>query len=385
MKTLKLALSMLLLISGAESVYAQSYPPDPTIAQISAAIKNDEAQKEILAGYGYDPSVLQRGTFRMATKAELKNYYFTKWYWRSDYAYKISLNENYNDRLNFSVFLDVPKDAQGVSHKIFFSVGYTRMTEDYFEDNKWSYYYANLDPIECETYGIPKLNDNQRKQLMIDYIEANKATNEVFRDANHPVNNIFKIDSVFAYSHHYAYFKTISATQYHWALTVLAEYTIDKEETGGAVRVAKDYINIPFTATYSGGKYTVKPESKGWVQEYRDTYAPGFTKLYDNGTLYDESLSESVWYETLANRTIGELLKQSYKKSEPAESESFIEKRMTEFGEAIKSMESGDAKMIKQAILPFMNPSRAEELATSYAKMAEEWKVETLHINSAPR
>jgi len=45
-----------------------------------------------------------------------------------EYAYKISLNKNYNDMRNFAVFLDTPKDAQGVSHKIFFKVTYTRRT-----------------------------------------------------------------------------------------------------------------------------------------------------------------------------------------------------------------------------------------------------------------
>lgn len=373
MKTLHILMALVLLLLVNLEASAQSYPADPSVAKISSDMKKAEVTTQLLESYGYDPTLINKGTIRMAKRSELKDYFYEKWYWRSDDAYKVSLNKNYNDMRSFGMFLETPKDAKGISHKIFFKVTYTRRTPQDFEDNKWNYEYLMLDPIECETYGLPKLTDNDRKKMMMDYILANRGSNETLQHPQHPVNNIIKIDSVMAYSHSYQYYKTISANKFHWGLSILAEYVSDKTSSGGAERVIRDYFIIPFEATYSNGTYNLKPMDKGWVKNYTDPDAPGFQAAYDAGQVREaENLDDDPqWYETLAERSFEELMQKKFQVSQPVGSEAYIEKRMLEIEEAFKSVDSQDGAAVAKALKPYMDPSNADALAKSYGDLIQ--------------
>lgn len=371
MKSLTKITLLLLLLIGAPHAFSQNYPADPSIGQIIAKLKTDKGLPATLESYGYDPSVLQRGTFRFAKKSELKDYFNVRWYWRSDYAYKISLNKNYRDMRNFAIFLETPKDAQGISHKIFIKVTYTRRTEQDFEDTKWNYYYANVDPVECEAYGLPELTDEERKQLMMDYIGKNKDTDKGFQQKQHPIHHIVKVDSVHAFSHDPGYFKPMSALRFLWTLTVLGEYSINETESGGTERIGRDYLNIPFEVTYSNGKYEMQSLTLGYIQGYRDTDAPAFNALYNSGYLYDKRLEDPVWYDNLKTKGFEALMKQKYTRDQPAGSEAFIKKRMDALVAVLEKLDEMDEKAVKTVLKPFMNPAKADELASSYATLLE--------------
>ncbi len=376
MKLLHATLGLLLFFFGSQLATAQNYPADPSTATISADMRKDEVTKQLLESYGYDPALLGKGKIRMAQKSELKDYFYTKWYWRSDEAYKISLNENYKDMRSFSMFLVTPKDSKGISHKIFFKVTYTRKNANGFEDNKWNYDYLMIDPIECETYGLPKLTDEQRKTMMMEYIIANRKSNETLMHPQHPVNNIIKIDSVMAYSHSYQYYKTQAANKFFWGLSILGEYTADKTSEGGAEKVIRDYFIIPFEAVYKNGTYELSPLQKGWVNSYCDSDAPGFDAAYEAGLVREaEYMKEDPqWFETLGDRSFEELMKQRYSLDQPVGSEAFIEKRMQEIIAALKNVENGDGAAAAKALKPFMNPNNADELAQSYGDLIQSFQ-----------
>ncbi len=373
MKTLQLIIALVLLLFLNLEVSAQNYPADPSVVTIANDMKKDEVTTQLLESYGYDPSLINKGKIRLANKSELKDYFYTKWYWRSDDAYKVSLNKNYNDMRSFSMFLETSKDAKGISHKIFFKVTYTRRTAQDFEDNKWNYDYIMLDPIECETYGLPKLTDQERQQMMMEYIMANRTTNETLKNPQHPVNNIIKIDSVMAYSHSYEYYKTVSANRFHWGLSILGEYISDKTSEGGAERVIRDYFIIPFEATYSNGTYNLRPLDKGWVKNYTDPDAPGFDAAYKAGLVREaqDFVDDPQWFETLADRSFEELFQKKYKVDQPVGSEAFIEKRMAEIIEALKTLENGDGDKAMKTLKPFMDPKNADALAKSYGDLIQ--------------
>jgi len=385
MKTLHTTLSLLLLLVSCNWSLSQNYPADPSTAKIASDMRNDEVTKQLLESYGYDPSLINKGKIRMANKSELKDYFYTKWYWRSDDAYKVSLNKNYRDMRSFSMFLETPKDSKGISHKIFFKVTYTRRNENDFEDNKWNYHYILLDPIECEAYGLPELSDEERKKMMMDYIMKNRETDEVLLEAQHPVNNIIKVDSVHAHSHSYIYYKPFSATRFLWGLSILGEYVADKNSDGGAEKVMRDYLLIPFEATYSNGTYKLNPMSKGWINSYADSYAPGFQSMIDAGKIREaEDLrNDPKWFATLAEKSFDELMKQRYTKSQPVGSEAYIEKRMEEISQALKVLQKGDREAAIKALKPYMDPNNADALANSYGELVESFtkKLCTLEVN----
>ncbi|MCR9172604.1 MAG: hypothetical protein NXI10_08940 [bacterium] len=384
MKTLHITIALLLTFLWSLELKAQNYPADPSIATITSDMKKDEVTKQLLESYGYDPALINKGKIRMAQKSELKDYFYTKWYWRSDDAYKVSLNKNYMDMRSFSTFLVTPKDAKGISHKIFFKVTYTRRTPQDFEDNKWNYEYLLLDPIECESYGLPKLTDDERKKMMMDYIMANRKSNETLMHPQHPINNIIKVDSVMAYSHSYQYYKNLSATKFHWGLSILGEYITDKTAEGGAERVDRDYFIIPFEATYNNGSYSLQPMQNGWVKNYLDPDAPGFEVANNAGLIRSvkDMKDDPQWFETLADRSFEELMQQKYKVEQPVGSEAFIEKRMEEINTALKTLESGDGAAVVKALKPFMNPKNADALAKSYGDLIQSFtdKVCTLEV-----
>ncbi|XOV68473.1 MAG: hypothetical protein ACFHU9_04700 [Fluviicola sp.] len=373
MKTLHITIALLLLLVFHFELKAQNYPADPSVATIASDMKKDEVTKQLLESYGYDPSLINKGRIRLAQKSELKDYFYTKWYWRSDDAYKVSLNKNYMDMRSFSMFLETGKDAKGISHKIFFKVTYTRRTEEDFEDNKWNYEYILLDPIECVTKGLPQFSDEKRKKMMMEYIMANRGTNQTLQNPQHPINNIVKVDSVMAYSHSYPYYKTLSANKFHWGLSILGEYISDKTSEGGAERIMRAYFIIPFEATYNNGTYDIRPMDKGWVKNYTDADAPGFSAAYDAGLL-DETQdlrNDPQWFETLATRSFEELMQKKYKVEQPVGSEAFIEKRMEEISAALKTLENGDGASAAKALKPFMNPGNADALAKSYGDLIQ--------------
>ena len=370
MKTLKTHLTLLLIVFGAMQVMGQSYPTDPTVSEIAADMRNDEVTKQVLESYGYDPAILDRGTIRKAKKSELKDYFYSEWYWRSDEAYKISLNKNYQDMRSFSMFLETSKDSKGISHKVFFKVTYTRRNANDFEDNKWNYYSVMLDPIECETYGLPTFTDAQRKKMMMDYILKNRSTDEVLTNPQHPVNNLIKIDSIHAHSHSYTHYKPLSAQKYFWTLSILGEISVDKTSEGGVERVSREYISIPFEATYNNGSYELNPLGMGWLNNYIDTDAPGRDKLYNAGQLETTELEDPVWYETLATKSFDELMQKKYTNDQPAGSEAYINKRMEEISKALQTISSGDKQAMMKALKPVMNPAKAEELAQSYIDLS---------------
>jgi len=44
-------------------------------------------------------------------------------------------------------------------------------------------------PIECEAYGLPKLSNDDRKKMMMDFMMKEKDNAEAF-NKNHPINRI---------------------------------------------------------------------------------------------------------------------------------------------------------------------------------------------------
>ena len=373
---------MLLLLS-ASTLFAQNYPSDPTLSKITADMKADPVTKQTLEAYGYDPSVLDKGKMRFAKKSELKDHFYEKWYWRSDYAYKISLNRNYCDMRSFALFLDTPKDAQGVSHKIFFKVTYNRRTPQDFEDKKWNYEYNSIAPIECEAYGLPKLTNEQRKKMMMDYIMNEKDNDEAF-NRNHPIHTLIEIDSIMAYDHSYEFYQPKSAFTFHWTLTVLGDYTVDRNSEGGTEKISTEYLNIPFTATYKNGSYELKALYKSWPSDYRNTDTPGFKKLYDNGTLTSERLSDPIWFYTLYDKGFEAIMGKRYTKEQPAGSEAFIKKRLAEIEEALKVLATGSDAEIETTLQPYVDPNNSAAIIQSFQQLIAMYrkKVCTLEMNN---
>jgi len=258
---------------------------------------------------------------------------------------------------NFAVFLDTPKDAQGVSHKIFFKVTYTRRTPQDFEDTKWTYDYTMIAPIECEAYGLPKLSNDDRKKMMMDFMMKEKDNAEAF-NKNHPINRIIKIDSILTYDHSYVFYQPKSAFIFHWTLTILAEISVDETESGGTKKIVREYLNIPFEATYKDGTYELTPLNKSWLMDYRVTDSPGFQKMYDSEQLYTKYLEDPTWYETLYDKGFEALMGKSYTKDQPAGSEAFIKKRMEAINKALEVLANGSSDEIAKTLKPYVDPEK---------------------------
>lgn len=351
---------------------AQNYPADPSLSTIISDIKADPQSKELMTSYGYDPAHINSGKYRFAQLSELKDYFKVKWYWRSDDAYKISLNKNYMDMRNFAIFLTTPKDANGVSHKVFFKVTYSRRTEQDFEDNKWTYQYVVLDPRENESTGLPKLTDDQRKDIMMKYISENKQTDEGLSQKYGYLNKIVRIDSVLAPSHSVNYFKATGAGKYLWCLSVRCEYVHDFTSDGGIEETRMGYIRFPFEVEYKGGKYVVN--NSLYSKDMWDSWAPGYQAMYDagltDGKYFDPPIWLGTWYTEGANAIMGKTVK----KEQPAGSKSFIEARFVEIEAALKTFNEGDKASIVKALKPIMDPTKADELANSYADLIMDYK-----------
>lgn len=370
MKKMFSVLFVMLFVSA--TTFSQNYPKDPSISKIASDLKSQDITKEFLTNFNYKPEYLKTGKFRFAKKSELKDYFYEKWYWRSDYAYNISRNKNYRDMRSFSVFLETPKDADGISHKIFFKVTYTRRNENNFEDNKWNFDYCKIDPIECVTYGLPELSDEERKQMMLDYIKKQKGEQEALTHRHHPINKLIKVDSVMAYSHYSEYYKPKGATLFLWTLTVLGDYSNRINNNGGTERVEKNYLKIPFEVVYKDGEFVIQNALYyNSISQYIDSDAPGRDALYNSADGNRIDLDNPIWYATWSEKGLEAIMKKSYEKEEPAGSESFIEKRMAEIEKALESFNTQDPQKIESALKPYMHPDKADELASSYADLAK--------------
>jgi len=93
-------------------------------------------------------------------------------------------------------------------------------------------------PIECEAYGLPKLSNDDRKKMMMDFMMKEKDNAEAF-NKNHPINRIIKIDSILTYDHSYVFYQPKSAFIFHWTLTILAEISVDETESGGTKKLSE--------------------------------------------------------------------------------------------------------------------------------------------------
>lgn len=359
-----------LAISG-NQVKAQSYPADPTIAQIITDIKKDPASKKMMTSYGYNPDDIAKSQYRFAKKSELKDYFYEKWYGRSDYAYKISQNEYYMDTRYFSVFMTTPKDAQGVSHQIFFKVTYSRRTDQNFEDNKWSYKWLFLDPRENETYGLPKITDDERKKIMIDYIEKNGDSDQTLSEKYNMIRKIIKIDSVFAYNDT-RNFKPTGAGKFLWTLTIRAEYVHDADQDGGVEVTREGYISIKMEAGYKNGGYAINSVIN--TGENFDTHAPGWKKMYADGLSHNKNFEDHLWFSTLAEVGFDAITGKSIQNEQPKGSKAFLEKRLVYMVEALKTLDSNDPEKIRKALMPIMNPSNAKNLTESYITLVQDFR-----------
>lgn len=180
--------------------------------------------------------------------------------------------------------MDTPKDKDGISNKIFFKVTYTRRDKKNFEDNKLNFEYLKIDPIECVANGLSELTDNERKQMMLDYIAKNKKIQSALTNKEHPINKMIKVDSVMAYSHYSEYYKPYGATRFLWTLTVLGDYSSNINSDGGTERIGKEYFKLPFEVIFKDGKFLIDNAlSTGYINNYIDMDAPGRTALYNSG------------------------------------------------------------------------------------------------------
>jgi len=387
MKTRINLFALLLLIGIGYGAKAQNYPADPSLAKIVADIKKDPKSKELMTTYGYNPADINKGKFRFAKKSELKDYFYVKWYGRSKHAWEISRNKNYMDERFFSVFLDTPKDANGVSHKIYFKVQYHRRTPQNFEDNKWNYDWLVLDTRENESYGLPKITDDERKNMMISYVKENMDTQYDMKRSDHWLRDVVQIDSILAMSHSVRYLKPIGAGKFYWTLTLRATYIHDSDSDGGIEVTRKNYMTMGFEAQYQNGKYNII--GLRTVGKPFDTYAPGWDAMYNSGLSKDQYYREDpVWMETIPTVGIEKLMRPNpILKEQPKDSEAYVEKRLSKFEEALKTMDTGDLDKIRAALTPIMQPSKAKELTDSYVDLIADFKrklctLETAQTNS---
>lgn len=367
---LRIGLMCIALISY--KTHAQNYPPDPSLNKIISDIKSDPNAKELMKSYGYNPAHINSGNYRLAKKSELKDYFYVKWYWRSDNAYKISLNKNYMDMRNFAIFLNTPKDENGVSHKIFFKVTYSRRTQQDFEDNKWTYQYLTLDPRENESYGLPSLTDEQRKEILLKYIAENKQLDEELKRKHGYLNKIVRVDSLLAPSDNIHYYKATGAGKYMWCLLVRCQYVNDFTEDGGVEETRMGYIRFPFEVAYKNGKYEVS--NSLYSKDMWDSWAPGHKALYEAGLTKGKYFDPPVWMGTWYTEGLDAIMGKNVIKERPAGSKSFIEDRMKAIEAALSSIVDMDKAEIVATLKPFMDPRKADELANSYANLITDYK-----------
>ena len=377
MKTLLTFTTCFLVALG---VQAQSYPPDPSIAQIASHLKADQEFAKNLTYYGYDASYAQTGKFRFAQKSELKDYFYVKWYGRSKYAYKVSLNENWMDRRFFSVFLVTPKDKNGVSHKIFFEVEYSRLTPEYFEDKKWNYRYHRLRTNECEMLGLPKITDEQRKKMMLEWLEANR-THKDYESPYGVLSRISKIDSILAPSHSVRYMKSRGGNTFHWTLVFRGEYAQDINSEGGVERFDKGYYKLSFDAVYENGGYKVKQLLL--TNDYWDTYLPGYKTMYDQlGGNLQTRLDPPEYYGNLRTEGVDAIYGKFVKKSTPIHTKTYVTKRMAEIEAAFKLIGEDKLDEAKQALTALCDPKDAKKIAESYIDMIQDWNRKMCTVNN---
>jgi len=132
------------------------------------------------------------------------------------------------------------------------------------------------------------------------------------------------------------------------------------------------YIRFPLEVEYKGGKYIVS--NSLYSKDMWDSWAPGHQALYDagltKGKYFDPPIWLGTWYTEGANAIMGKTVK----KEQPADSKSFIEARFVEIEAALKTFNEGDKASIVKALKPIMDPTKADELANSYADLIMDYK-----------
>ncbi len=383
MKTILTLMTFLGVTLVSQTTLAQNFPADPSLSKIISDIKKDPRAKEMMTSYGYDPTHIDKGTYRFAKKGELKDYFYIKWYSRSDKAYKVSLNKNYMDERHFSMFLTTPKDSKGVYHRIYFKVSYHRRTPQDFEDTKWNYGWLVLDPRENESFGLPKISDDKRKQMMMDYLSANFNSDPEFKSEYNTIRNIVQIDSIMAYSHSVRYFKPMGANKFLWTLTLRAEYVHDYTDDGGVEQTRRSHLTIPFNVVYEDGSYQVV--NTYYEKNYFDSYAPGREAMYQAGLTKGVDYEDNpVWLGTFGELGFDPIMGKQVKKEQPVGSRSFIESRFKEMEAALKTLDSGDEKLIREKLIQVVDPANAESIVQSYIDLVKDYekKLCTLKVNN---